>query len=184
MALAVPCPWSTVSSQPLPLRPFPKFTPSPEYGDALKRIADSYREEGKQRLLVVARDNPNTTLGAKSLFKAAYYSETKQEVMDLYDRIIREYPQSRFEIQARQGLVSMQATSPAQWLEAAIALVVGYGAPGVNEILQNSLRAGDKFRALPLECQRAVVQYYGSAAPSLFSQKRYEDSFAVALFGM
>ena len=150
----------------------------------MKRIANSYREDGKQRLLMVARDNPNTTLGAKSLFKAAYYSETKQEIIDIYNRVINEYPQSRFEIQARQGLISMRATSPAQWLDAATALITGYGAPGVREIFQNPLRAADKFRALPLEYQRSVIQYYASAAPSLFTQKRYDDSFAVALFGM
>ena len=184
LALAASCLWQTVSSQPMPLRPFPKFTPSPEFGDALKRIADSYREDGKQRLLVVARDNPNTTLGAASLFKAAYYSETKQEIIDIYNRIISEYPQSRFEIQARQGLLRGQATSPAQWLDSATALVSGYGAPGVSEILQDPLGAGDKFRALSLEYQRAVIQYYASAAPNLFTQKRYDDSFAVAHFGM
>lgn len=184
MALAASCLWSSVSSQPLPLRPFPKLTPSPEYDAAMKRIANSYRKDGKERLLVVARDNPNTTLGAMSLFKAAYYSDTKPEIIDIYNRIISEYPQSRFEIQARQGLVAMQATSPAQWLDAATTLVTGYGAPGAGEILQNPLRAGDKFRALPLEYQRAVIQYYASAAPNLFTQKRYDDSFALALFGM
>lgn len=185
LALTVPCLWSTASSQPLPpLRSFPVSATSPAFDDAMKRIYNSYIEEGRQRLLVVARDNPNTTLGAMSLFKAAYWSENKQEIMDIYTRIIREYPQSRFEIQARQGLLRGQATSPAQWLESATALITGYGAPGVSEILQNPLRAGDKFRALPLEYQRAVVQYYGSAAPSLFTQKRYDDSFAVALFGM
>lgn len=184
MALAFGCLWSSVSSQPLPLRPFPKFTASPEFDAAMKRIANSYRKDGKERLLVIARENPNTTLGAMSLFRAAYYSEDKQEVMDLYNRIISEYPQSRFEIQARQGLLAGQATSPAQWLEAATALVTGYGAPGVSEIIQNPIRAGDKFRALPQEYQRSVVQYYLSAAPSLFTQKRYDDSFALALFGM
>ena len=184
IALAVPCLWSTVSSQPLPLRPFPKFTPSPEYDAAMKRIANSYRKDGKQRLLVVAGDNPNTTLGAMSLFKAAYYSETKQEIIDIYNRVISEYPQSRFEIQARQGLIAMKATSPAQWLDTATALVSSYGAPGVSEIIQNPQRAAEKFLALPLEYQRAVVEYYGSVPTHLFSQKRYEDSFAVALFGM
>lgn len=184
VALMACCLWSSVSSQPLSLRPFPKLTPSPEFGDALKLIADSYREEGKQRLLAVARDNPNTTLGASSLFQIAYYADSKEERIALYNRIISEYPQSRFEIQARQGLLRGQATSPAQWLEAATDLVTGYGAPGVSEVLQNPQRAADKFRALPLEYQRAVVQYYASAAPSLFTQKRYDESFAMALFGM
>jgi hypothetical protein len=166
-----------------PLRPFPPLVPTPEYIRACDRIVHSYIQQGRQDLLVLARDNPDTTLGATCLLGAAGWSESDDEAIELLNRVIREYPQSRFELQARRGLLAKQATSPAQYLQAADALVSSYGAPSLNDILSNPTRAGDKFRALPPDYQRAFVQHYSSMTTNLRVQKRLEDSFAVALFG-
>jgi hypothetical protein len=167
-----------------PLRPFHPLVPTPEYIRATERIAHSYIQQGREDLLVLARDNPDTTLGATCLLAAAGYSESDEEAIELLNRVIREYPQSRFEIQARRALVSKQATSPAQCLQAADALVSSYGAPSLNDILSNPTRAGTKFRALPLDYQRAFIQHYSFMTTNLQVQARLEDSFAVALFGM
>lgn len=175
---------SSVASQPLPLREFPPFRVTEAYALATGQIARSHIEEGRQALLRIAQENPNTTLGATSLFTAAFYSSEQQESIALYQRIIAEYPQTRFELQARQGLLSLQATSKEQWLADADRLIGSYGAPTVQEIVQNPTRAGTKYRVLPLDYQRAFVQYYDHASANLWNQSRLSEAFAVNQFGM
>lgn len=175
---------SSVASQPLSLREFPPFRATEAYAQATSLIARSHIGEGRKALLRIAQENPNTTLGAISLFTAASYSSDKQESVVLYQRIISEYPQTRFELQARQGLLSLQATSKEQWLVDADRLIGGYGAPTVQEIVQNPTRAGAKFKALPLDYQRAFVQYYDHASANLWNQNRVSEAFSVNLFGM
>lgn len=174
----------SLSGQGLPVREFPPFRADAAYAQANSLIAEGFFDEGREQLLQIAAANPNTTLGATSLFRAAMYAASKPEAIAILQRIIAEYPQSRFELQARHAVTSKQATSKEQWLQVASALVSSYGAPTAQEIVQNPIQAGVKYRALPREYQRALIQHYYFVTNNLRSQDRRSEAFEVALFGM
>lgn len=166
------------------IQTYPPFEPTEAYYQATSEVTEGDRQKGLSMLLQLAAANPNTSLGATSLFTAAAYSGAKLDAANLYQRILSEYPRSRFEIQARQGLANQQAQSPAEWLALMEPLVSSYGAPKANEIVANNARAGARLLALPLEYQRAFVQHYEFLCAVLQNSKRASDSAAICQFGM
>ena len=85
---------------------YQRFQPTPEYLEARNMLEDpGSRSEGVQKLLLIGRANPRTTLGGKCMFVAAYYTEDAAQVRLIYQEVIRDYPGSVFEFTARESFV-------------------------------------------------------------------------------
>lgn len=176
---------------PLPLRgqgpevrTFPDFAPSEAYYRATTALTDGDRDDGLRQLAQLASANPDSTLGATCLFTSASYSEQSADRLQIYQRIIQEYPRSRFEIQARLGIAMMGSNSPAEFIAAADQLAATYGAPTTAQVIANPSQAGVQYRALPLEYQKALAQQYSFLGPALRNSQRLRDSILMCQFGM
>lgn len=110
----------------------------PEFQAARKLIVDGYFSKGVQAYLKIAADHAGTDWGAIALSEAASYSQTIPEKDALYQRLIREYPESRYAMAARSHqLVYQYGRHNAEaWLPHLDQLAQSYGGPGLQEILQ------------------------------------------------
>lgn len=173
-----------IQGQTPSLRTFEALQLTTEYTAAVSLVEQGYQDEAAAAFLKLADQHPNTTLGATCLFQAAAYSSNETQSLALYQRILRDYPNSRFEADARLGLLNYgPQLSGAAWLAAVDTILPGYGAPSSMEILQDPVLATAKFRSLPTENQRALPHYYEHMEIVIDGQGRTEDLIKLDMFG-
>lgn len=166
------------------VRTFEAFVATPEYAAAQTMLREGYQNEAVAAFLKLAEQHPSSTLGAHCLFQAASYQGSKEGGFALYQRILAEYPNSRFEIDAKVGLLAYgpQKTGE-EWLAAMESLAVSYGAPTLAEVLRDPFQALAKFNSLPLEYRHGLHRYYEHMEIMLSRQARDEDLIKLCMFG-
>jgi hypothetical protein len=176
-----------LTGQNAAVQTYPDFQPTQEYYAAMELIreAGSARQQGINALLQLSQQNPRTTLGATCLFSAAMYGERKSVSIPIYQRIVAEYPNSGFELQARFALMSLQSTTTESWFLGSDSLLRSYGAPTLAEVKQNQGQAVAKLRGLPLDYQHGLTEIYRQMKVSLQSPniRRYSDALLLSYFG-
>ncbi len=157
-----------------------------EYRQALQMASRGQATEAIQLLKTLAAQNPRTTLGAVSLFRAASTSGTESVRRGFYSQIISEYPRSRFEIFARQALINLDTGAyprdHAGRLQKDDQLIQLFGGASLSSVLRGEKNADDKVRALPREIQRGIEPVYNSISHILENLDRRNDALTVALF--
>jgi hypothetical protein len=173
--------------QNAPVRTYEVFQPTSAYYAAMELVhqSDAEREQGITALLSLAQQNPGTTLGAKCLFTAAAYEETKQASTVLYQRIVAEYPHSGFELKARLAILCLQTQTTDAWLSATDSLLNSYNAPTLAEVVVNQGQAVTKLRSLPLDYQHGLIDVYTQILGVLQSPNihRYSEAVRLGQFG-
>lgn len=174
------------AGQPTP-RVYEPFAPTAAYYDAMElvKLAGSEREQGLQALLALAQQNPDSTLGATCLFDAAAYCGNTSRSIPLYERIVQEYPNSGFELQARQGLLSQNTNTAGEWFAGADALLQSYQAPTLAQVVANPSAAVRQLESLPMDYQHGLIGLYQQYEEALSSSNinRYNEAIALCYFG-
>lgn len=169
------------------LHSYEPFVETPEYRKALGQVSSGYsRAQGVQAFLDLAAAHPGTTLGAKCLFEAASFGEDESRLDGLLQRIVNEYPGSRFEMHARSWQLSRRVTSLEEYFDGVDQLAQSFGAPTLKEISANPTRAVRKLRALPAEFRNGMAQVYSNVREvQLGSVKnRLPEALATTQFGL
>lgn len=178
---------TTLWAQPNQLREFGNFQTTPPYSEAMRQILGETgsRSDGIEQLLQIARGNPNTALGAHAYFSAATYAETRGQMIEILEEVVRNYPNSRFEISGACLLAKLKTKNFNDCIRELERIVTRYGAPNVGEILNNPAQALGKFRSLPPAVQDALNTPYADFAQALCSPNigRLDDGLKMCSFG-
>ena len=157
-----------------------------EYRQALQLASRGQATEAIQLLKTLAAQNPRTTLGAVSLFRAASTSGTESVRRGFYSQIINEYPRSRFEIFAREALINMDTgaypRNDALCLEKYDQLVQSFGGASLASVLRGEKSAEERVKALSREMQKGLEPVYNAMSYILDNVGRRNDALTVALF--
>ena len=169
---------SSLNAQPPTL-----FTP--EFRAARQLILDSYIEKGVQAYLKIADLNPGTAEAGEALFQAAIYSP-KEAKEAIYQRIIRDYPRTGFELTARCNLLWTQTgyQNEKAYSAGVDQFVQSFGGPSLQQIqtAQQPGRLTEQILALSLDHQYAMLGAYQSMCGSLSSQRQYQSALNLAIF--
>jgi len=157
----------------------------PEMVAARQLIVDSYLEKGVEAYLKFADQNPGTKLAAEALLQAAIYS-SKEASQSIYQRIIRDYPRTGYELTARVNLLFLQTgyQDEKSYSTGVDQLVQSFGGPSLQQIRTAPQlgRLTEQILALPLDHQYAMLGAYHSVSGSLRQQRQYQSALALATF--
>ncbi len=162
------------------------FQPTPQYLEAeglLERIGS--RQAGVEKLLVIARANPGTTLGATCLFKAAHYVDSRATAKSLYAEISRNYPGTAFDVHARDFLYTVDHSmdeGPVA-LQGIEQLLRSLRVPVLPDILRSPTQSLQHLRRLDPSFVEAVGYLYETYAKVLVDVGRYDEAIKFATFG-
>jgi hypothetical protein len=174
-----------------PVHTYEAFVPSPEFTD-YKVLIDQGRIDDAVALLEgVAQANRGTTRGAVALMTVAgLYQDGGPEdwpkAMDIYRKVEAQYPNSGFEIGAKEN--ELEITIPFDqhqaWLLKADQLAQSYGGPAIEDVLRGDRqKLAQRVRSLPVEFQQCgLPQLYLSMHDRIIQLKRVDDGIAIARF--
>lgn len=170
-----------------PLTAQERFSVTPEFRAAREFILTGYFDKGVQAFLKIANDNPRTVLGANALEQAAEYTSSPQDKALIFQRLIAEYPRTRYEVAARASLLWFQyGYQNAQgYIQSADRLVTSFGGPSLREISQSQglNRLSNQIWALPEEYQVGLSGVYKSLAGLKATRLgQYQDALPLAVF--
>lgn len=161
------------------------FTPTQEFMDAWHLAELGQRPEAVQAFQRIAEAHPGTSLGARSLFKAAYFTPEDDQAAAIYRSIVAQYPNSRFALQANLLIISDQYaySQTQQFVEAVDQLAQSFGAPSLRDISRGNSRLTAQVHSLPTEIQQGLIPVYSEMHGGLsLWLRRYDEALALATF--
>jgi hypothetical protein len=131
----------------------------------------------------LARRNAGRTLGALTSATVARMTSDLEERKAIYQSIIQNYPQSRFEITSKLALLDLNPSSfSADPLKSTEDLATSYGGPDLATIENHRSRAVTRIRKLPWEYQRGLVFIYTQLHEFRRANNDIRAAMKVALF--
>ena len=176
------CSWSKpIRGQAV--RTYEPFQATPEYTAAANHLAVAAEQDlGIQQMLALGQSNSGTTLGATSLFTAAYFSPA-DKARAIYQQISQVYPQSHFDVVARLSLLNISQLTPQQRFAGMDALVATFGGPTLKEIRTRHTWSVRKAQGLTQELKDGLMGVYALMHRNLSAaQGNYQEALPLAIF--
>lgn len=174
---------------------FGRWVDTPEFVAAGKQ-AERDTPAARQQFLAIADQHPGTAQGAVSLFSAAHLSGNGPsnntvgprsplhgDCKAVYQRVINEYPNSRFEMMAREKLLNGTEENDQAYIQQMEALLVQRGLPTIADITRDREAAIDRFRAAPAEYRYGAMHIYECVGLRYHRLGREKEDWALELFG-
>ncbi len=173
-------------------RTYELFVPSNDYREADRLFQLGSFEKARALFTRIAQENPGTTLAAESLFQVAKINawayRSRPDAIATYQRVIQQFPLSRFEIRARRYIVNANfdfQKEPDLWLSKLDEIVARFGAPTIREITRarSYENYSERIAGLPSEIQLGLLSVYTAAEGTCgFGLQRYDEAIALGLF--